>query len=216
MQLARQRALMLIEISERSPPEFRARLEAMQCGCVSPLLTSNFLVRRRMKATTDALERIERRARAPQGQRVGTRAKERGRSSHSVDFGTLSLAGVIWSCRLRMVSPLWGGLRRGLLQLGGRARQIVRSRLAGSMSETRECPMVEQISVSAAEAAILTESELNSDGCAHLRRPYNGSWVVDYQEVLPVKDRVRRSRITDAGRAALTENYPKGIDAATV
>jgi hypothetical protein len=101
------------------------------------------------------------------------------------------------------------------------------------MSEMQEYPMVEQISVSAAEAAILTESALNSDGCAHLRRPYNGSWVgdikmfrslehrdlmkfVDYQEVLPVKDRVRRSRITDAGRAALTENYPKGIDAATV
>jgi hypothetical protein len=39
---------------------------------------------------------------------------------------------------------------------------------------------------------------------------------VDYQEELPVKDRVRRSRITDAGRAALLENYPKGIDAATV
>ena len=55
-----------------------------------------------------------------------------------------------------------------------------------------------------------------------LGRPYNGSWVgdikmfrslehrdlmkfVDYQEELPVKDRVRRSRITDAGRAALTE-----------
>jgi hypothetical protein len=52
--------------------------------------------------------------------------------------------------------------------------------------------------------------------------PINGSWVgdiklfrnlehrdlmqfVDYQEVLPAKDRVRRSRITDAGRAALTE-----------
>jgi hypothetical protein len=82
--------------------------------------------------------------------------------------------------------------------------------------------MVEQISVSAAEAAILTESALNSDGCAHLRRPYNGSWAgdikmfrsleqrdlmqfVDYQEVLPVKDRVRRSRITDTGRAALRE-----------
>jgi hypothetical protein len=82
--------------------------------------------------------------------------------------------------------------------------------------------MVEQINVSAAEAAILTEGALNSDGCAHLRRPYNGAWVgdikmfrnleqrdlmrfVDYQEVLPVKDRVRRSRITDAGRAALTD-----------
>jgi hypothetical protein len=82
--------------------------------------------------------------------------------------------------------------------------------------------MFEQINVSAAEAAILTESALNSDGCAHLRRPYNGAWVgdikmfrsleqrdlmrfVDYQEVLPVKDRVRRSRITDAGRAALTD-----------
>jgi hypothetical protein len=101
------------------------------------------------------------------------------------------------------------------------------------MSETQECSMAEQISVSAAEAAILTESALNSDGCAHLRRPYNGSWVgdikmfrnlehrelmqfLDYQEVLPMKDRVRRSRITDAGRAALTLNYPKGIDAATV
>jgi hypothetical protein len=92
---------------------------------------------------------------------------------------------------------------------------------------------VEQISEG--EAAILTESALNGDGYAHLRRPYNGSWVgdikmfrslerrdlmrfVDYQEVLPVKDRVRRSRITDAGRAALTElnNCLKGIDAGTV
>jgi hypothetical protein len=85
--------------------------------------------------------------------------------------------------------------------------------------------MVEQISVSTAEAGILTECTLNSDGCAHLRRPYNGAWVgdikmfrnlehrdlmqfVDYQEVLPAKDRVRRSGIsgiTDAGRAALAE-----------
>ena len=92
--------------------------------------------------------------------------------------------------------------------------------------------MVEQISVSAAEAAILTEGVLNSDGCAHLRRPYNGSWVgdikmfrnlehrelmqfVDYQEVLPAKDRVRRSRITDAGRAALAELTSQTVDAAT-
>jgi len=93
--------------------------------------------------------------------------------------------------------------------------------------------MAEQITVSAAEAAVLTESTLSSDGCAHLRRPYNGAWVgdikmfrnleqrnlmkfVDYQEVLPLKDRVRRSQITDAGQAALTElnNGPKGIDAA--
>jgi hypothetical protein len=91
--------------------------------------------------------------------------------------------------------------------------------------------MVEQMDVSAAEAAVLTESALSSDGCAHLRRPYNGKWVgdikmfrdleqrnlmkfVDYQEVLPVKDRVRRSRITDAGQAVLThlEHCPKGID----
>jgi hypothetical protein len=87
--------------------------------------------------------------------------------------------------------------------------------------------MVEQISVSAAEAAILTEGVLNSDGCAHLRRPYNGSWVgdikmfrslehrdlmkfVDYQEAIPVKDRARRSRITDAGRTALIEKIFQG------
>jgi hypothetical protein len=80
--------------------------------------------------------------------------------------------------------------------------------------------MIEQ--VSSTEAAILTESTLSSDGCAHLRRPYNGTWVgdiktfrdlehrhlmqfVDYQEILPVKDRVRRSKITDAGRTALAE-----------
>lgn len=90
--------------------------------------------------------------------------------------------------------------------------------------------MVEQIAVSAAEAAVLTESTLSSDGCAHLRRPYNGVWIgdikmfrsleqrnlmkfVDYQEVLPAKDRVRRSRITDAGQAALTDldNCLKGV-----
>jgi hypothetical protein len=81
--------------------------------------------------------------------------------------------------------------------------------------------MVEQ-SVSASEAALLTESALSSDGCAHLRRRYNGAWIgdikmfrnleqrslmqfIDYQEVLPVKDRVRRSRITDAGRTVLAE-----------
>ena len=92
--------------------------------------------------------------------------------------------------------------------------------------------MVEQTTVSAAEAAILTESTLSSDGCAHLRRPYNGAWVgdikmfrsleqrnlmkfVDYQEVLPAKDRVRRSRITDAGRAALAELTSRIVDAAT-
>jgi hypothetical protein len=91
--------------------------------------------------------------------------------------------------------------------------------------------MVEQMDVSAAEATVLTESALSSDGCAHLRRPYNGTWIgdikmfrdleqrnlmkfVDYQEVLPAKDRVRRSRITDAGQTALThlEHCPKGID----
>jgi hypothetical protein len=83
-------------------------------------------------------------------------------------------------------------------------------------------PMVDQIDVSAAEGAVLTESALSSDGCAHLRRPYNGVLVgdikmfrnlerrnlmkfVDYRELLPVKDRVRRPRITDAGRTALTE-----------
>jgi hypothetical protein len=81
--------------------------------------------------------------------------------------------------------------------------------------------MVDQ-SISATEAALLTESSLSSDGCAHLRRPYNGIWVgdikmfrdlehrnlmqfVDYQQILPVKDRVRRSKITDAGRTALIE-----------
>ena len=72
--------------------------------------------------------------------------------------------------------------------------------------------MVEHIGISTAEAAILTESALDSDGFAHLRRPYNGVWdgdikmfrsleqrdlmqFVDYQEVLPAKDRVRRSRM---------------------
>jgi hypothetical protein len=91
--------------------------------------------------------------------------------------------------------------------------------------------MVEHIGVSTAEVAILTESALDSDGFAHLRRPYNGVWVgdirmfrdleqrnlmqfVDYQEVLPAKERVRRSRITDAGRAALAELAPKVTDAA--
>ena len=91
--------------------------------------------------------------------------------------------------------------------------------------------MVEQISISAAEAAILTESALDSEGFAHLRRPYNGVWVgdikmvrslekrdlmrfVDYQEVLPAKDRVRRSRITDAGRAALAELTSQTVDPA--
>jgi hypothetical protein len=90
--------------------------------------------------------------------------------------------------------------------------------------------MVEHISLSTAEAAILTESALDSDGFAHLRRPYNGVWVgdikmfrsleqrdlmqfVDYQEVLPAKDRVRRSRITDAGRAALAELTSQAVDA---
>jgi hypothetical protein len=90
--------------------------------------------------------------------------------------------------------------------------------------------MLEQTNVSAAEAAILTEGARSSDGCAHLRRPYNGAWVgdikmfrnlekrnlmqfVDYQEVPSVKDRVRRSRLTDAGRTALTEldNCPQAI-----
>jgi hypothetical protein len=92
--------------------------------------------------------------------------------------------------------------------------------------------MVEHISISTAEAAILSESALDSDGFAHLRRPYNGVWVgdikmfrsleqrdlmqfVDYQEVLPAKDRVRRSRITDAGRAALAELTSQTVDAAT-
>jgi hypothetical protein len=70
--------------------------------------------------------------------------------------------------------------------------------------------MVERITISTAEAAILTEGALDNDGFAH--RPYNGVWVgdikmcrsleqrdlmqfVDYQEVLPAKDRVRRSRM---------------------
>jgi hypothetical protein len=90
--------------------------------------------------------------------------------------------------------------------------------------------MVERISLSAAEAA--TEGALDNDGFAHLRRPYNGVWVgdikmfrsleqrdltqfVDYQEVLSAKDRVRRSRITDAGRAALAELTSQTVDAAT-
>jgi hypothetical protein len=89
-------------------------------------------------------------------------------------------------------------------------------------------PMVEH-KVSVPEAGILKESALSSDGCANLRRPYNGTWVgdikmfrdlehrnlmqfVDYQEILPVKDRVRRSKITDAGRTALTEfDSTKGV-----
>lgn len=92
--------------------------------------------------------------------------------------------------------------------------------------------MVEHISISTAEAAILTEGALDSEGHAHLRRPYNGVWVgdikmfrdleqrnlmqfVDYQEVLPAKERVRRSRITDAGRAALAELTSQIVDAAT-
>ena len=92
--------------------------------------------------------------------------------------------------------------------------------------------MVERISISAAEAAILTEGALDNDGFAHLRRPYNGVWVgdikmfrsleqcdlmqfVDYQEVLPAEDRVRRSRITDAARAALAELTSQTVDAAT-
>jgi hypothetical protein len=92
--------------------------------------------------------------------------------------------------------------------------------------------MVERISISTAEAAILTEGALDNDGFAHLRRPYNGVWVgdikmfrsleqrdlmqfVDYQEVLSAKDRVRRSRITDAGRAALAELTSQTVDAAT-
>jgi hypothetical protein len=82
--------------------------------------------------------------------------------------------------------------------------------------------MAEQTSISTSEAAILRESYLSNDGCAHLCRPYNGVWIgdikmsrdlehrslmrfVDYQEILPAKNRVRRSRITDAGREALTE-----------
>ena len=39
--------------------------------------------------------------------------------------------------------------------------------------------MVERISISAAEAAILTEGALDNDGFAHLRQPYNGVWVGD-------------------------------------
>jgi hypothetical protein len=84
-----------------------------------------------------------------------------------------------------------------------------------------EMPMTDH-SISLAESALLTESARSGDGCAHLRRPYNGVWVgdikmfrdlehrrlmefIDYQELLPAKDRVRRSKITDAGRAALLE-----------
>jgi hypothetical protein len=37
---------------------------------------------------------------------------------------------------------------------------------------------------------------------------------VDYQQVLPAKDRVRRSRITDAGRAALAELTSQTVDPA--
>jgi hypothetical protein len=58
-----------------------------------------------------------------------------------------------------------------------------------------------------------SDGALDNDGFAHLRRPYNGVW--DYQEVLPAKDRVRRSRITDAGRAALAELTSQTVDAAT-
>jgi hypothetical protein len=92
--------------------------------------------------------------------------------------------------------------------------------------------MVERISISAAEAAILTESALDSDGFVYLRRPYNGVWVgdikmfrsleerelmqfVDYQQMLPGKDRVRRSRITDAGRVALAELTSQIVDTET-
>ena len=92
--------------------------------------------------------------------------------------------------------------------------------------------MVERISISTAEAAILTEGARDNDGFAHLRRPYNGvrggdikmfrsleqrdlMQFVDYQEVLPAKDRVHRSRITDAGRAALAELTSQTVDAAT-
>lgn len=92
--------------------------------------------------------------------------------------------------------------------------------------------MGEHISISPAEAAILTESALDSGGFAHLRRTYNGVWAgdiklfrslehrdlmqfIDYQEVLPAKDRVRRSRITDAGRAALAELTSQIVDSGT-
>ena len=87
--------------------------------------------------------------------------------------------------------------------------------------------MVHQ-SISEPERALLTESVLSSDGCARLVRPYNGSWVgdikmfrdlehrhlmefIDYQETAPARDRVRRSKITDAGRVALLE-----LDIATI
>ena len=77
----------------------------------------------------------------------------------------------------------------------------------------------------------MTEGALDNDGVAQLRRPFNGAWVgdikmfrrleqrdlmqfVDYQVVLPAKDRVRRSRITDAGRAALAELTSQTVDAA--
>jgi hypothetical protein len=97
-----------------------------------------------------------------------------------------------------------------------------RSAVTDERKHMQELLMVEQTNLSAIEAAILTEGILDSDGCAHLRRPYNGAWVgdikmfrnleqrslmqfVDYQELPPAKDRVRRSRITDAGRAALAE-----------
>jgi hypothetical protein len=43
--------------------------------------------------------------------------------------------------------------------------------------------MVEHISISTTEAAILTESALDSDGFACLRRPYNGAWVGGHQDV---------------------------------
>ena len=36
---------------------------------------------------------------------------------------------------------------------------------------------------------------------------------VNYQEVLPAKDRVRRSRITDAGRTALAKLNSQAVDA---
>ena len=39
--------------------------------------------------------------------------------------------------------------------------------------------MVEHVSISTAKAAILTESALDNDGFAHLRRQYNGVWAGD-------------------------------------
>jgi len=59
--------------------------------------------------------------------------------------------------------------------------------------------MVEHTSISTAEAAILTESALDSDGFAHLRRPYNGVWVGDikmFRNLGPIADSCTTAKAT--------------------